>query len=397
MRIARTKSELYYLAGYICILVRILCENSNLIPINETVKVIFTLFFATFMMLAIAEERLTIRQWIVVLALGGVVVLSYLKMKYFFFLMSYFCVISIKQVDLKRVIFCSFCLKSAYLFVHIVIYVSAYLINPEIIDYTYRYGQARHYFFISHANTFSMYLLWTIFECIYLYQRLKVAHLLLILALDLGIDFFTDSNSNRILILLAISLFCYAKKHPQWNARSLRILVKYGFSLFSIFFCTATALYQYMGGWMKAAYLMLDALFTGRLVLGAYAYHVGGVTFLGQLLPDSLSAYWDGRWVSQITCENTYIWMMVSSGIFYLILFSLLFYVSADRMTNLELILSFLYIVYAIMETYPINFVLCFSPLIAGQYVMGMNRNDQRESLINFWKLRDHGGQRWST
>lgn len=373
MPLGTHRAERYYLAAYIVILIRLLCENSNLIVFGDTSKNILTCVFALFMLLAAMTEGLTRVQWIAVSVLLLIFLYSYTRMGYFFLLVSLLCMVTIKKTNLKTILTWSCAIKASYLAIHVFCYIITYILKPDSIEYVYRDGTARHYFFVSHANTFSMFLLWTIIEYIYIrHDKLKIPDYLILLSIDLGIDFFTDSNSNRIAIVLLTAFLLIEKTCPCWKAHGLRWFVKYGYAILGIFFSIITIMYPYLNGGAKIAFDALDMFFTGRLKLGAYAYHIGGATFFGQRLPEYALEFWKGIWFSKVTCENTYIWMLVSNGIIYIILFFLLFFFTADYMSPFELSVCSIYILYSIMENYVINVVLCFAPLIAAKYVLNM-------------------------
>jgi hypothetical protein len=115
----------------------------------------------------------------------------------------------------------------------------------------------------------------------------------------------------------------------------------------------------------------LNEMFTGRLLYGAVAYDLKGLSIFGKNVTFDPKLYWNGYWIDGMIFDNCYIWMMVSYGIAYLVLISFAAIAFNSRMDTRDRIFIILYSLYTIMEAYVMNAAICFPLLILGMYFTG--------------------------
>jgi hypothetical protein len=130
----------------------------------------------------------------------------------------------------------------------------------------------------------------------------------------------------------------------------------------------------------------LDKFFTGRLLYGAVAYDLKGLSIFGKVAEFDQKIYWNGYWIDGMIFDNCYIWMMVSYGIVYLVLISLASIVFNKRMDVRDRIFIILYTLYTVMEAYVMNAAICFPLLIFGMYFTGKREPKLSTGMNRLWK-----------
>lgn len=118
---------------------------------------------------------------------------------------------------------------------------------------------------------------------------------------------------------------------------------------------------------------MLNDFMTGRLLFGSFAYDTFGIAWLGN--PGvylGKTTYYQGFWVDTLVFDNTYIYLLVYYGALILPVFSIAFALigkdkERDVKRNVTKILIIAYGLFAIMENYANNAVLCFPLLFIGE------------------------------
>lgn len=389
--ILKYDSDKIYTFGFISLLIRLIVNFSNILQVNGIVDMALLVVFVICMLFVLIEEMLTEVQLFAVIAIGAVCLFSYNKMNNYYLLATYFCMAASKNINLKYVLDYSFKVKTFLLSFHVIVYIFTLINDPSSIKYVYRDGVLRHSLFMSHANTFSMFLIWTIFEYLYVnYERLTLRSLIIIAAINTVLNYFTSSVTNTILWFLVMIAVLINKLYPTWRMDSLRWFVKYGFAILSAFFSLITVFYRRLSGPFIIFYDWLNDFFTGRLIYGAYMFEKFGATFFGQTLKLPKNDYWNGRWFNGIACDNSYLWHLVSFGTLYLILLSLLFFVVANKASKKDTIFLAAYILYGITEMYVTNAVLCFPLIILAQYMFQLNNIDNFQLKIKIRNRNKH-------
>ena len=360
-----------YATGFICLLLRLLFTASNLI---ETVTIIdsgLLFIFIVAMIWILVNQRMTKGKAVIVVIIGMICVYSYYKVHYYYLITTFLCMAASKNINLKYTLKWSCKIKIVYLSIHVFLYIIISIIQPNLIQYVYRDGVRRHYFFVSHANTFSMYLMWTIFEYLYLkYDVITRKQILYIWFIDMCLNYFSDSSTNMIIVTIVLSLVALKKRYPKTEIKWVHFAVKYGYFFCSIFFCGITICYQYFNGILKVIYNFLDDLLTRPLIYGAHVYSNYGITLFGKILNFPEKIFWNGYWFDFVGCDNTYIWCMLCYGSIYLVILSILFFLVEKKLSDIELIITLAYILYSITENYVINAVFCFPIILLGHYML---------------------------
>lgn len=380
-----------YAFGFISLLLRLFISYSDLFQIPGTVDMALLWVFVGCMLLVIIDEVLTELQLAVVVITGAICIYSYSKMDNYYLLATFLCMVASKNINLKYVLNWSYKVRTFLLAIHVAVYIFTLITSPESIEYVYRDGVLRHSFFLSHANTFSMFLLWTIFEYLYVnYEKLNVQSLIIITVINASLNFFTQSTTNTIVSVIVLLIILLNKLLPKWQMSAIRWFIKYAYAIFSIFFCLITIFYRKLSGSLMTLYNLLNDFFTGRLIYGAYMYDKYGGTLLGKTLNLRPNDYWNGHWFNGIACDNAYIWHLVSFGVIFLVLLILLFFAVADKVNQRDAIFLSVYILYAVTEIYVTNAVLCFSLIVLAQYAFKLDYSDKFQLRFQIHTLKKH-------
>ena len=380
-----------YSIGFVSLLIRLICSYSDIIHLPGVLDTILGVVFVICMLLVLVDEKLTGLQLFAVVAVGVVCVYSYTQMDNYYLLATYFCMVASKHVNLKYVLNWSYKVRAFLLTVHVAAYIFTLIRNPDSIEYVYRDSVLRHSFFLSHANTFSMFLIWTIFEYLYVnYEQLTLQSLIIVTAIDASLNYFTLSTTNTIISVVVLLLILFNKLFPEWKMGAVRWFVKYAYMILSVFFCLITVYYRKLSGSLMEIYNWLDDFFTGRLIYGAYMYEKYGATFFGQTFKLRQNDYWNGYWFNGIACDNTYLWHLVSFGVVFLLILSVLFFAVAGKVRRQDAIFLSVYILYAVTEIYVTNAVLCFSLIVLAQYAFQLDFTDKFQIKLQVRSLKQH-------
>ena len=384
--------EKMYTVGFISILLRLLFSYSDIIQLPGAVDSLLLGVFVVCMLLVLIEEELTRFQIFAVVALGVLCAYSYTKMDNYYLLVTYFCMAASKGINLNYVLGWSYKVRATVLTVHVAAYIFTLITNPESIEYVYRYGVLRHSFFMSHANTFSMFLIWTIFEYLYVnYEKLNVPRLVIVALINATLNYFTLSTTNTIISVVVLVLIVMEKFIPKWKMGIVRWFVKYAYAILGVFFCLISVYYTQFNSTLLSMYNWLNDFFTGRLIYGAYMYDKYGATIFGNTLALRDKDYWKGYWFNGIACDNAYMWHLVSFGLIFLVILSLLFLAVGKNISRKDAIFLSVYSMYAITEIYVTNAVFCFSLIVLAQYAFNIDYKEKFQLRLYIQEPTEEG------
>lgn len=362
--------QILYEYGFMILAVKNILDVSEIFRRPEWLDTLLLFSFFGVILWKIALQRYTVIRLLVYGLAGVLCAYTCIRGNNFFIIFSYFGIIAMQDVDLKEVVRKTSNVKIALLLIHVLVYFVTLLIMPDQIVYIYRNGIKRHYFFLGHPNTFSMFVLWTSLEYLYSrYDKLKIINLVSIWIINFIAYQFTNSNTGVMVTTIAIGLSICDKKNVKGVIKTLKPISKYCFTACSLTIPLFVASYTKFSGKMLDIFNNLNDLFTGRLLFGAYVYDVYGATLLGRSITFASKTYWRGHWMDAIVFDNSYIWLFVMYGSLYLIILSIGFYLIAKSTSNIEKILIITYTFYGIMESYIINAAICFPLLFIGKYM----------------------------
>ncbi len=377
----KTKSNpfaIWFTMTYAIMLVYDLLEASTLINPPEVMSKLLLLISLGMCGLLMIHQSYAKVGLLIVGTVGLLVAVNYVTATYFIIVMSFVLMCSSQNMVIKDTIKISVLIKSIVLGSHIVLYYFALIMNPHTIEMVYREtGEARFTYFFGHPNTFSAIVIWLSFEIIYLIQNrsLKIQWVLITLLSIANVFFYKATDSNTPMIILVVFII-FKLMNDVGLFKIIDIVCRWLFTVLSLVFLVLIFIYNRLGDSSLLIWKSLNKVFNGRIMYGAMAYDMHGLTFFGakNIYPQKI--YWQGFWVDEVIFDNTYIWLLVNIGAVFLIIFMLLIYFSAKKMSSMEKVFVICWCVYAVMEQYVMSATFSFPLLLMSHY--GLVRKSER-------------------
>ena len=368
--------------GVLILIIKNICDSSAIFSVRpEILDTIFILLFLGLIGWKLATQNY--KAWQVCLLVPLIVLCGYscVRMKFFYLIFTILCICGIQDVDLTITMSKSARMKLFVMGFHVVVYFACMVVAPSLVTYSYREaGAARYTFFMGHANTFSMDVLWAVLElCFAYYEKLNIVKIWLLWFVLFITYVFTDSNTGMIVGTTCAVLLSLTKLFEDRKFRFFNILAGYLFTIFSILFIITSVIYTKISGGLLIAYKAFNKALTGRLMFGACAYDLKGFSILGKQLIFPKKFFWYDRWMDGMVFDNSYIWLFVSYGVVFMILIAVGFWAIRKRLNTIEAIMVISYCLYGVMENYILNSVLCFPILFVGKYIFEENTSRKKK------------------
>lgn len=371
-----TADEILFFVAFFSFTVKFTFDYTSLAARNEMLNTILTALCVISSIIKIARQRYTLSRLVCTVAICAIIgYSSYISVNNLF-LYSFLLMIAMQDIKVDKVVKASLYMKIVTLSFHVLIYISVFMTNPESINFVYRGSEStipRHTFFMGHANTFSAFLVWACIDYIFIkYKKLKAAHMAVIWVINISFYAFTYTNSVIIVLLLITVLVAMDKLGKGFFDNLFTVMSKYGYIVFTLMFAFLTAIYTRLNAALMLLWNKLDSFMTGRLWYGAYAYDFFGPTILGRTLkgiPEKI--FWHGRWQDIFyTFDSHYLGYLYQYGIINLVLTGIALFILSKKMETREKIIIIAFSVYAIMEAYVTNVVVCSALFIIGKHIL---------------------------
>lgn len=366
------KRTMIYSIGMISWLISALLNVSLIFNVPDAIHKCMLLIFVACMVYLILTLKISKKQLAILSVLSFMSLYSYKAGHYSYVIMTFIAVWASNGVNEKVYIKKQMFLMSFFIIIHILIFYVFKMFSPDQISYVYREGVQRYTFLLAHANTFSMIVIWIIAGYVYLnYNKLNIVNYITIIFITAFVKVYTDTNSIIVIITLMF-IFIWIDKRVKKGKVIISKTTRYIFLFFTMVFIISTCIYTRLNMILKTIYKILDNLFTGRLLIGAYLYNEYGWTLFGKTINSTHSKFWDGKWFDAVGCDNTYIWCFVGFGLVYVLLIGIMFYKVEPYLSDAQKIMIILYSFYAMMEAYVLNAAFSFPILFISKY---LNRN----------------------
>jgi len=364
------RNEQIFIIAFCIFILKNLFPISTLVPYIDKLDLVMILLFFVCIGYKLVTQKYKPYGLLLLVLFTLLFAYAALSTQYYSIFYGALCIIAMQNVKLENVLRASVWIKTVFLFTHVCVYFSILFLYPDTVEMIERNGVHRHFFYLQHPNLFSAILVWTCLEYIYLkYDRIKFNALLIIFLINMFFYFFTNTNTGLIVIFLAIVLILFEKHKGEAFQPFLKQCTKYIFPLLAILFVFLVAMYTRLSGIAYTLWHELDKILTGRLLYGAYAYDQYGYSLNGRNILFPEKSYWGGFWLDNIYFDNSYLYLFITYGSFYLIFISAAFYLLERKMEPKEKIMVILLAVFGVMEGYVLNISLCFPLIIIGKYV----------------------------
>lgn len=367
-------SNTIYNIAYILAVLKAILAFSELIPrsIHSLNNIVFNgLIIVLIAYKLFVNQKYSVVQIIVLLITGFASIASDFELNRFMLIPDFLLLAATQDIDFKKNMKLVWKIEAFIIAIHVLVYPVLYALGR--VEFTvrgYNYdNRIRHQFLLSHANVFSMLVLWTVLAYIYSnFERMDKKRIVICWLINVFFYLFTDSNSG-MLILSFISILLILKEYVKDIAeRIISFLSKYLFIILAIFFNTMMIIYPKLQTPGRMIWREIDSFFTGRLKYGAYIYDKYGFTLFGRFLSNKIRDYWQGFWIDGLPADNMYMFFSVWCGMFFLIVIAFMFWKYSDRATTEEKIIIIAYSLYTMMETYVTYVQLCFALILVVKY-----------------------------
>ncbi len=372
--------QMLFTAAMVVLAIKNITDSSVIIQKPGMIDNLLIMAFTAFIGIKLMTQKYTYFSLVFSIILFMVSVYTCIKCYYFYLYFTSLLLCAIQDVDFQKVLNVTWKVKAFLLGIHVLAYATDAVIQPWKLTYSYRDGVQRMTFYQGHANTFAMYLCWISLEYLYSsFERLTYLNIGIVWLINFFFYQFCDSNTAMITVTFAcILILCCKVLHGSRKEifeKIITVVSKYLYAFLSIFF--VSIIIGYVNGLFVPVFEFFDDLFTGRLLYGAVAYDLKGISFFGKSFSFDSKTYWRGHWVDGMIFDNCFIWMMISYGIVYLVLISLGCIIFNSKMTVRDKIFILLYTMYTVMEAYVMNAAICFPLLILGIH---MTRHVEKEN-----------------
>ncbi|MDO5292481.1 MAG: hypothetical protein Q4F05_06995 [bacterium] len=375
----RTLEQQLYTIAFMGLAVKNILDSSLLFKRPEWVDTMLLLLFFGVIIAKLGMQSYTKKQILSFTFFGLICIYTCFKMKYFYLIFSFLGIIAVQNVNLKDVMKYTSYTKTVMILIHVIGYILATLTHSSKVYLVVRNGVARHFFFLGHPNTFSMYVLWASLEYLYAkYDEIKTPKIMFVYGINLLTYYFTNSNTGLMVSTLVVFFILLDKMGKKKIVSIIGPMSKYSFAIFSVFFPGLCVMYTRLSGTMLEFYNSLNEFFTGRLLYGAYVYDVYGLSILGKVIKFPEKSHWRGHWLDTMVFDNAYIWLFVMYGSVYLVILSVAFILIAKKTTTQEKIFIVGLALYGIMEAYVINASSAFPLLFIGKYIYDQRKNNKK-------------------
>ncbi len=278
--------------------------------------------------------------------------------KYTAFLTLIIVIISMKNIEIKRIVKILFAFNLIVLAIHISMYIIYLLLDSSSLNFLVRNtleGQViRYSFFFNHPNVFAMYVFWTVAMYYYLYfDKIKNMSYFLTIILSICIYVFPNSKTSALAILILLILIFLKKKNIKMPSAKYIFIIVLIFSIVSIFF-------------IQNSFIMkINEALSGRITLGKIIFDNYGINLFGADVTKGVeeTVVNDKYYTNIKIIDSVYYTLLLNYGIVALLIYTYLILgaiKSVDKQgDDIEKVFIIMLIIYGISET------TCLSPEIA--------------------------------
>ena len=368
-------AEKIYNLAFLCGVLKAMFAFSELITNKSFFNAVFNVAFFSIMIYKLFFlQKYSMTQIFTLIITGLACIYTDFSIWRLVFFPAFLMIAATQGIDFKKSMKFMWKVQASILAIHVMIYPIMYTFFGNRVGITVRGynndNRIRHQFLFSHANVFSMLLLWTIFGYIYAnFDKLNKKRIVACWGVYAFFYFYTDSNSGMIILSVVSTLLIIRDLIGEKFDVAISFLSRYLFIILSLFFNAMMVSFPQLTGDLREKWMEIDSFFTGRLKYGAYIYAKKGFTLLGRSLDIHIRDYWEGFWIDGLPADNMYMFFSVWYGLFFSVLIAYLFWRYSKYATTAEMIIIIAYSLYTMMESYIIYVQFCFALLLVMRHV----------------------------
>lgn len=368
-------AEKIYNLAFLCGVLKAMFAFSELITNKNFFNAVFNVaFFGIMIYKLFFLQKYSIAQIFTLIITGLACAYTDFSIWRVVFVPAFLMIAATQGIDLKKSMRFMWKVQAVILAIHVMIYPIMYTFFGNRVGITVRGynndNRIRHQFLFSHANVFSMLLLWTIFGYIYAnFDKLDKKRIVACWGVYAFFYLYTDSNSGMIILSVVSVLLIIRDLTGEKFDVAISFLSRYLFIILALFFNAMMVSLPQLTGDLREKWKEIDSFFTGRLKYGAYIFDKYGFTLLGRPLNIHIRDYWEGFWIDGLPADNMYMFFSVWYGLFFSVLIAYLFWRYSKYATTAEMIIIIAYSLYTMMESYIIYVQFCFALLLVMRHV----------------------------
>lgn len=360
------KVNTYFKGGLLVLMAKVFLSSSEIMPISDVVDSVLSIVGVFFMFLSAIKKGYKPSAYIAIIVLLVMGMYTSYRIGNLSILLSLAICIAAYRQDKKEIISLLLIFEAGFLLVHTMFAMITSLYGKE--NFIYISGELQYTLGFGHPNTFSAILVNILLMWSWLnFEKLRVRHFVIQAIIVLINDHFTGTRASIVAIFVFVILYYYVKPKTDRLSMATRCLLPIISAVQLLLNYMYTKQFAYIKG--------LDLLLSGRIKLGAYWFAHKGITLFGQNLQNHLVT-WDNTWKlsGKITFDNMYNYLMMNSGVIWLVILSLFLYRLKGERQVKDNIFIVVWLLYGIVEVHGINPIMMFPLLlITGENIVRVN------------------------
>ncbi len=353
------KSENLFILGIILTFYSSIFGSSIIFSKYEILKFIMLFWgYVCFVIKIFFDRYYSLKEIIIYSFLFVLGLTSYINTSNTVFLTTIIIIISMKGINIDKVIKILFINISIFIIIHVLYYVillffdktNLNIVNRNLVD-----GDVihRYTFGFNHPNVFGMYVFWSIAMYCYLsYNKLSKANYFVIFLVAIFVYVFPNSKTSFLSILiLEITILLRKKNILKFKKLNYFFIISVFVLIFIIFNVHSKPV------------IVLNNLLSTRIYIGYIIYINYGIKLFGYRLIGTPTIFLNGSYYTSISnIDSVYYSLLLNYGIVIFIVMILLIYLTIKILIKKdkekEEVFIFIWILYAISET------ICLYPFI---------------------------------
>lgn len=327
--------------------------SSNAIPSIGLLDDMLVVIYIICTVYLIIKKHYKVKTFVLIV-LGSLLLLyTSVKINYSDPLITYLFILSIKDIDIDKIIQTIYKYSIIMLVIHALLTLILALMG-EISMYTYDMSRGFRYTLgFAHPNTTGRVAF--CLTCLVLWireKKIKKLDVFGLLAFNVVIYSLCKSKTALIISILAIVLYVLAKQNKYLINKSINFVARFIFPSLSLLLYIAIK--SFSNGDPVA--LLINKILTGRLTLAAYALDRVGITIIGQKIDFYGAIEYSSQFgLNSFTFDCLYSFLFYNMGILYALVITVLLYKLASKNNTKINIFIILWCLYGVTEVHGLN------------------------------------------
>lgn len=300
----KTKNLLYYAAFMLTAILR-LCTSSTLFVVTHEANQFITLIILLMFSIKILLDKHTYKELFLISIAAAISMYLFIVLDIAFIVITFFAFISIKDVEIKKVIKIDIVIKCIFLLSHSILYGLDYFFEYEKIESLILMSKKgiSHAFYFSNPNTVGMLVFWLIMDLEFLSS--KNSHKKFVIESLLILSVYSLTKCRTSLVLYIVYLVIKQIK----NKKIIDNMNKYMYIILSLL---AFAIIYFLKE-DNVTFQFFNGLLSGRLSYSIRAYNILKIHFLPYYVSD--------LFFETYIIDNHYVKSLIHYGIITLLIF----------------------------------------------------------------------------